>query len=133
MTAYRTFYNSAWLLASVLLASSAVAQPYPVKPIRIVVPSTPGTPPDVISRIIANEISTAQGWRVFVENRPGGSQTVGAGEVLRQDPDGYSVLAVSLPLSAIPAILPNVGFRLESDFVAVAQLSRSANALVVHP
>ena len=59
--------------------------------------------------------------------------TVGSADVLKQNSDGYSVLAVSMPLTAMPAILPNINFRLESDFAPVIQISRSSNVLVVNP
>ena len=102
-------------------------------PIRIVVPSSPSTPPDIVSRIIASELAASEGWRVVVENRVGGSQSVGVGDVLKENPDGYSILAVSMPLTAIPAIMPKIGIRLDRDFVPVVQLSRSYNVLVVNP
>jgi tripartite-type tricarboxylate transporter receptor subunit TctC len=120
-------------VAGLATMSRASGQPYPSSTIRIVVPSNASTPPDVISRIVANELSASEGWRVVVENRPNGSMTVGPADVLKQNSDGYSVLAVSMPLSTLPAILPNINFRLESDFAPVIQISRSYNALVVNP
>jgi tripartite-type tricarboxylate transporter receptor subunit TctC len=119
--------------AGVAALSQAAGQTYPSGTIRIVVPSVAATPPDIISRIVANELSASEGWRVVVENRAGGSMTVGSADVLKQNPDGYSVLAVSMPLTAMPAILPNINFRLDSDFVPVIQISRAANVLVVNP
>jgi len=113
--------------------SKALGQPYPSSTIRIVVPSGAGTPPDIISRIVANELSASESWRVAVENRVGGSMTVGTADVLKQNADGYSILAVSMPLTAMPAILPNINFRLESDFAPVIQISRASNVLAVNP
>jgi len=120
-------------VAGVGTMSKAVGQPYPSSRIRIVVPSAATTPPDIISRIIAAELSASEGWRVVVENRVGGSMTVGSADVLKQNPDGYSVLAVSMPLTAMPAILPNINFRLEADFAPVIQISRASNVLLVNP
>src|SRR5262245_14061942 len=126
-----------WVLvlsaAGLGMLSEAAGQAYPSKAIRIVVPSAATTPPDIISRIIAAELSASEGWRVVVENRVGGSMTVGTADVLKQNSDGYSILAVSMPLTAIPAILPNVNFRLESDFAPVIQTSRGSNVLAVTP
>ena len=122
------------LLISVAgFGTQSQAQPYPSNPIRIVVPSSPSTPPDIVSRIIASELAVSEGWRVVVENRVGGSQSVGVGDVLKDNPDGYSILAVSMPLTAIPAIMPKIGIRLDRDFVPIIQLSRSYNVLVVNP
>jgi tripartite-type tricarboxylate transporter receptor subunit TctC len=119
--------------AGVAALSQAAGQTYPSGTIRIVVPSAATTPPDIISRIIAAELTASEGWRVVVENRVGGSMTVGTADVLKQNSDGYSILAVSMPLTAIPAILPNVNFRLESDFAPVIQTSRGSNVLAVTP
>jgi tripartite-type tricarboxylate transporter receptor subunit TctC len=73
------------------------APKHSARPIRIVVPTSAGTPPDIISRIIASELSDAEGWKVVVENEPGAVQTVGGLDVLHQPTDGYSIFAMSLP------------------------------------
>ena len=117
----------------VTLGWPAYADPYPSNVIRIVVPTTPGTPPDIISRIIANELSESDGWKVIVENRGGALQTIAAADVLKQAPDGYSVLAMSVPMMAAPALLPHLGLRPEIDFAPVIKLSTSYNVLVVTP
>src|SRR5262245_21382233 len=77
------------LIAAGLGAASAQAQPFPSNTIRIVVPTVAGVPPDIISRVIAAELSEAEGWRMLVENRPGALQTIGMSEVLKQPADGY--------------------------------------------
>lgn len=111
----------------------AVGQPYPSRPIRIVVPTAPSTPPDIISRIIANDLTENEGWTIVVENRPGAVMTIAGSDVLRQPADGYSIYAMSLPVSAASAFLPNMPFNLETDFTPVIKLSKSYNVLVVHP
>jgi tripartite-type tricarboxylate transporter receptor subunit TctC len=123
------------LLPLVLTSGSAAysADYYPAKVIRIVVPTTPGTPPDVISRIVANELYESDGWKVVVENRGGALQTLAAIEVLKQEPDGYTVLAMSVPMMAAPALLPDLGLRPKSDFAPIIKLSTSYNVLVVTP
>ena len=120
-----------WLIAGV--SFEAVAQPFPARPIRIVVPTAPSTPPDIISRVIASEVTENEGWTVVVENRPGAVMTIAGGDVLRQPADGYSIYAMSLPVSAAPAFLPNMPFKLETDFAPVIKVSKSYNVLVVHP
>jgi hypothetical protein len=76
----------------------ALAQTYPSNVIRIVVPNTASTPPDIISRVVAAELSDSEGWRVIVENRPGAIMTIGGSDVLRQPADGYSIYAIAVPL-----------------------------------
>jgi tripartite-type tricarboxylate transporter receptor subunit TctC len=114
-------------------SSAYSADSYPSKVIRIVVPTTPGTPPDVISRIVANELYESDGWKVVVENRGGALQTLAAIEVLKQAPDGYTLLAMSVPMMAAPALLPELGLRPKTDFAPVIKLSTSYNVLVATP
>lgn len=123
------------LLPLVFMSGSSAysADTYPSKVIRIVVPTTPGTPPDIISRIVANELSESDGWKVVVENRGGALQTIATIDVLKQEPDGYTLLAMSVPLMAAPALLPDLGLRPETDFAPVIKLSASYNVLVVTP
>jgi tripartite-type tricarboxylate transporter receptor subunit TctC len=111
----------------------AIAQTFPSNVIRIVVPTASSTPPDIISRIIAKELSESEGWRVIVENRPGAVTTIGGADVLKQPADGYSLFAVAVPPLAAPALLPNMPYRMDTDFVAVAKVSVSYNVLVVNP
>jgi tripartite-type tricarboxylate transporter receptor subunit TctC len=70
---------------------------------------------------------------VIVENKPGAVLTIGGSEVLKQPADGHSVYAMALPVSAAPAFLPNMPFRLETDFAPVIKISTSYNVLVAHP
>ena len=111
--------------------SIAGAESYPSRMIRIIVGGTSGTPPDTISRIVANDIGETEGWRVIVENKPGAIQTIGAAEVLKQPADGYSILCISLPAVAAPVLLPNVGFRLETDFMPVVKIATAYHVLPV--
>src|SRR5215470_18292784 len=112
------------LISLALLAglSHAAAQSFPSKPIRIVVPTTGGTPPDIISRVIAAQVSETEGWQVVVENRPGGSQTIAVADVLKQNPDGYSIVVLGIPVVAAPALLPNVSFRPDTDLAPVIKV-----------
>jgi tripartite-type tricarboxylate transporter receptor subunit TctC len=96
-------------------------------------PASVSTPPDIISRVIATEVSETEGWKVIVENRPGGVQTIAGLDVLRQPADGHSIYALSVPVSAAPALLPNIPFKLDADFAPVIKVSTSYNILVVNP
>jgi tripartite-type tricarboxylate transporter receptor subunit TctC len=116
-----------------LAGASRAADSYPSGMIRVVSANASGTPPDIVSRIIANELNEGAGWRVVVENKPGAISTIGAAEVLKQPADGYSVLAVSLPFAAAPALLPSMAFHPETDLSGVIKLATAYHVLVVHP
>ena len=109
------------------------AQIFPSNPIRIVVPTAPSTPPDIISRVIATELANSEGWKVIVENRPGAVMTIAGSDVLKQPADGTSIYAMSVPVTAAPAFLPNMPFQLERDFTPVIKIATSYNVLVVNP
>jgi len=109
------------------------AETYPSNVIRIVVPTGPGTPPDIISRVVAAELSEGEGWRLVVENRPGALQTIGMAEVLKQPADGYTIYPMSVPTTAVPALMPSLGMRPDVDFIPIVKVSKSYNALVVPP
>ena len=100
-------------------ALPATADPFPSNVIRIVVPTAPSTPPDIISRVIAAQLADSEGWKVIVENRPGAAMTIAGSEVLKQKADGTTIYAMSVPVTAAPAFLPSMPFRLEEDFVPV--------------
>src|SRR5215831_12911220 len=112
---------------------SAFAQPFPSNAIRIVVPASASTPPDILARIIATALSDGEGWKVMVENKPGAVMTIGAMEALHQPADGHTLLSVTAPIAAVPALVPNAQFRLETDFVPLIQTGTGYNVLVVNP
>jgi tripartite-type tricarboxylate transporter receptor subunit TctC len=101
--------------------------------IRVIGATASGTPPDIMGRLIANELAEAEGWRIVVENKPGAIQTIGAAEVLKQPADGHTVLSIALSASAAPALIPTVNFRLDTDFIPVIKLAQANHVLVVHP
>ena len=111
----------------------AFAQPYPSSVIRIVVPTSASTPPDILARIIATALSDGEGWKVVVENKPGAVMTIGAMEVLKQPADGYTLLSVTAPIAAVPALVPNASFNIETDFAPLIQVGTGYNVLVVNP
>jgi tripartite-type tricarboxylate transporter receptor subunit TctC len=122
-----------WFALALGPPAPAVADSYPSGMIRIVVGGPAGTPPDIITRIVANELGESEGWRIVVENRPGAIQTLAAGEVLKQPADGYTVYAIALGATAAPALLQSIGFRLDTDFAPVIQLMAAHHILVVNP
>jgi tripartite-type tricarboxylate transporter receptor subunit TctC len=98
-----------------------------------VIPSPPGTPPDVVGRIVINSIAESEGWRLIAENRPGAIQTIGLAEVLKRPADGHTLATTALSATAAPALMPNIAFRLDRDFSPVVKLASAHHILVVSP
>ena len=114
-------------------ASTGSAQAFPTKPIRLVVPFSPGGGTDTLARIIAQRMSETWGQSVVIENRTGAGGTIGAAIVAKATPDGHTLL-VSSPGFAISAALhPNLPYDPLKDFVGVTQLGFSKSTLVVPP
>jgi len=112
---------------------SIAADVYPSQPIHLVVPSAAGTPPDIVSRIVSEQLKDAEGWVVIVENKPGAMQSIGTADVLRRPADGYSLAAIALASAVAPSLLQHIGFRLDTDFVPVIKLAAAYHVLVVNP
>jgi tripartite-type tricarboxylate transporter receptor subunit TctC len=119
--------------ATAAIASTAAAQTYPSGTIRIVVGHGAGSPPDIMGRMVASELSENEGWRAIVENRPGAITTIALADVLKQPADGYTLASISLPSAAAPALLPNARIRLDTDFAPVIKLATAYHVLVVNP
>jgi tripartite-type tricarboxylate transporter receptor subunit TctC len=111
----------------------AFGQNFPSNVIRIVVPNSASTPPDIVARIIATALSEDEAWNVIVENKPGAVLTLGVAEVLKQPADGHTLLSVSTPVAAIPGLVPDAKFKIETDLAPVVQVGTAYNVLVVNP
>jgi tripartite-type tricarboxylate transporter receptor subunit TctC len=120
-------------LIAPIMAEGVGAQAFTPGTIRIVVPSAPSTPPDIISRVVAQQLAADKDWNVVVENKPGAVMTIAGSEVLRQPADGTSIYALSLPVSAAPAFVPDMPFKLDRDFAPLIKIAVSYNVLVVNP
>ncbi len=122
-------------LAAVLwfLALPAGAQSYPAKPIKLIVPYSVGTPPDIVSRLVGDRMAVGLGQPVVVENRPGATGTVGLGELTRQPADGYTLYNMLMPVSAAPALYPQLALDFKRVMDGVGQFTWYYNVLVVHP
>jgi tripartite-type tricarboxylate transporter receptor subunit TctC len=119
--------------AMALAAAPAAAQTWPARPIRIVVPFTPGSGTDVIARAVSDKLGAALGQSVLVENKPGAGGTVGAGQVAKADADGYTLLVHSSGHAVSPAIYASLPYDPAHDFAGVALLAALPNVLVVAP
>ena len=114
-------------------AAAARAQPYPVKPVRLIVPFAPGGATDILARLIGQKLSEAWGQQVIVENRPGGGTVIGTDLVAKAPPDGYTLLMVSTSTVTAPTLLPRLPYDTLRDLAPVIQLVASPNVLAVHP
>ena len=121
------------LIALLCAAVLAEAQSFPSKPLRIVVPITPGSATDIVVRTLGEEMSKRLGVAVVVENRPGAGTTIGSAAVAKSAPDGYTLLANSTAHTANPWIYPQLPYDSVRDFAPVTSLASVPNVLVVAP
>jgi tripartite-type tricarboxylate transporter receptor subunit TctC len=121
-------------LIGTLLASAAalpaLAQDYPNKPVRIVVPFAPGGSADVFGRFIAQRLQETLGQSFVIENKPGGGSVIGSDSVAKAAPDGYTLLVMSNTHTVNESLIPNKPFQLMRDFVPVAPINYSDLVLV---
>ena len=116
-----------------LAAPPAEAQTYPDKPIHLIVPFTPGSATDVIARALAQALSTKLGQTVIVENKPGAGGTIGAAQVAKAAPDGYTLLVNSSAHTVNPSIYPNLTYDTAKDLIGVSLLAQLPNIMVAAP
>jgi tripartite-type tricarboxylate transporter receptor subunit TctC len=125
-----------WCLATILVALlsvPAMAQQWPVRTIRAVVPLTAGSAVDIVPRIVLEQVAAQIGQSIVVENRTGASGTIGVRSVATSPPDGYTLLAHSSAIVVSPFTVANAHYDPIKDFVAVAPLANLPNVLVVSP
>ena len=104
-----------------------------MRPIRVVIPYSPGGATDVPGRLIAAKLSDVFGHQVIVDNRPGAGSAIGSEIVARAQPDGYTLLLTGTPFAVLPALYSKLPFDPARDFAPVMQVANAPNVLVVHP
>src|SRR5437016_4389963 len=123
----------AWAV-SILISAQAHSQDYPTKPIRIVVPFSPGGVADNSARVVADPLGARLGQQVLVENRPGASGNIGTQAVAQAAPDGYTLLLGFDGTMVInPHVFPKIPFDTLKDFAPVTKLGDATLILVAHP
>jgi tripartite-type tricarboxylate transporter receptor subunit TctC len=113
-------------------AVCALAQPYPTRPIRLVVPQSAGGSTDLVARPLAQRVADALKTAVVVDNRPGAGSTIGTDIVAKAPPDGYTLLAVAASFTMSPSLYQKLPFDPVNDFAPISMLSSLPNILVVH-
>ena len=120
-------------VAAAIFAQAAGAQNYPNRPLRLVVPFSAGGAADVPGRILTQKMSEALGHQVVVDNRPGAGSTIGADQVAKAPPDGYTLLTISNTHFVSAALYKKLPYDSVSDFAPVTQVTSAPNIIVVHP
>src|SRR5437660_1251781 len=121
---------SACLLAGIAVSAApaqvrAQAQPYPSKPIKMIVPYTPGSPVDVLARVVTQHVSARLGQTIVIDNRPGAGTTIGTKVAADALPDGYTLLIGATSFVIAAALYPNIDYDPIKSFAPVAMLAIS--------
>ena len=121
------------ILVAFAFTAFAQAQSYPNRPVRLIVPQSPGASTDLTARLIAQKLTPALGQNVIVDNRPGAGSIVGTEIVAKAVPDGYTLLVVASSITLNPTLHKNLPYDPVRDLTPITQLSAFPNILVVHP
>jgi len=124
----------ALMVFSGLAAPNAQSQPYPAKPIRLVVPFPPAGATDILSRELARQLSERLKQQIVVDNRPGAGGTLGSDLVAKSAADGYTIQMATSSTHAIgPQLNPNIPYNARADFTPIAHVANPANVLLIAP
>ncbi len=125
----KTLCSVTWLL----VMGNALAQTFPAKAIRIIVPAAPGGGTDILSRMLSAKLTENLGQNMIIENRAGASTNIGTELVARSAPDGYTVLMATTPHAINPSLFTKLNFDPVRDFTMISQLALTQNVLLTHP
>jgi tripartite-type tricarboxylate transporter receptor subunit TctC len=120
-------------MALCLAAGAASAQAWPSKPLKVIVPFTPGSATDIVARTVTERLSVQIGQPVLVENRPGAGGTIGQALVAKAEPDGYTILVHSSSHTVTPSTFASLPFDTQRDFSGITPLAFVPNLLVIAP
>ena len=123
----------ALLLIASLAAGASLAQDYPSKPVRMVVPFSPGGSTDTLARIVGQKLTERSGQPVIIENRAGAGGNIGAEQVARSAPDGYTLLLGGVPHAISASLYSKLPYDLARDLAAIAEIASFPSAIVLHP
>jgi tripartite-type tricarboxylate transporter receptor subunit TctC len=121
-------------LVALSLAPGAAAQPYPARPVTLVIPFPPGGGNDALGRMVADKMSKSIGQQIVVDNRGGAGGTIATRAVARASPDGHTILlAYTGTLAINPSLFANPGYDPRKDFAPIGLIAGLPSVLVVHP
>lgn len=120
-------------LLALAAPAPALAQEYPSKPIRLVVPQPPGGPTDIVARLVAQKLSERLGQQVVVDNKPGAGSNIGTEIVAKAPKDGYTLVMATVQHIVNPFLFASMPFDPVKDFAPISMLGTVPNVLVVHP
>jgi tripartite-type tricarboxylate transporter receptor subunit TctC len=116
-----------------VMAQGVFAQGYPAKPVKIVVPFSPGTAADIVARQLGSRLSETWGQGVVIENQMGAGGNIGAASVAKAAPDGYTLLMVGINNVINPSLYKDTGYDMMRDFKPIARVASAPLAIVAHP
>jgi tripartite-type tricarboxylate transporter receptor subunit TctC len=125
--------RAATALAAALICTSAAAQQFPARPVRVIVPFAPGGSTDVVFRVIAPRVTELLGQPLLIDNRPGGGATIGMDLVAKAPADGYTLGVANISFGANPSLLARLPYDTARDFAPVSMVSIVTMVLAVHP
>ena len=120
-------------VAALAVCGNVSAQTYPVKPVRIINPFSPGGSLDLVARLLAKSMGSELGQQFIVENRPGAGGTIGVDLVAKSPPDGYTLLIVQSSITVNPSLQPKIPYDPVRDFEPISKVSSYMFFLVAHP
>src|SRR4051794_13460747 len=119
----KSFLTSCVFVAALLMQASAFAQPYPSKPVRLIVPFAPGGTTDVLARLVAQKLTDALGQQFIIENKPGAGGNIGTELAVKSPSDGYTlVMSFDGTMAINPNTYAKMPFDAQKDLVAVANV-----------
>jgi len=120
-------------LIALFAAGASVAQDYPSRPVRMVVPFSPGGSTDTLARIVGQKLTERSGQPVIIENRAGAGGHIGAEQVAKSAPDGYTLLLGGVPHAISASLYSKLPYDLARDLAAIAEVASFPSAIVLHP
>jgi tripartite-type tricarboxylate transporter receptor subunit TctC len=129
----RALFIAGWLLATILGSGATAAQDYPSKPVKIIVPFSPGTAADIVARQLGPRLAEIWGQGVVVENQGGAGGVIGANTVAKAAPDGYTLVMVGINHAINPSLYKDIPYDTARDFTPIVRVAIAPLAIIAHP